>query len=65
MAIKTIKYEVNVTGITPMTEQFGGTQGDHRVAQIEFTLARVGHGEGHGSPLQCSCLENSMNHRAW
>lgn len=39
MAIKTIKYEVNVTGITPMTEQFGGTQGDHRVAQIEFTLA--------------------------
>ena len=39
MAIKTIKYEVNVTGITPVTEQFGGIQGDHRVVQLEFTLA--------------------------
>ena len=39
MAIKTIKYEVNVTGITPATEQFGGIQGDHRVVQLEFTLA--------------------------
>ena len=22
-------------------------------------------GEGHGNPLQCSCLENSTNRRAW
>ena len=22
-------------------------------------------GEGHGSPLQCSCLENSMDRGAW
>ena len=22
-------------------------------------------GEGNGSPLQCSCLENPMNRRAW
>ena len=22
-------------------------------------------GEGHGYPLQCSCLENSMDRRAW
>ena len=22
-------------------------------------------GEGHGNPLQCSCLENPMDRRAW
>ena len=22
-------------------------------------------GEGHGSPLQCSCLENTMDRGAW
>ena len=22
-------------------------------------------GEGHGNPLQCSCLENSMDRGAW
>ncbi len=39
MAIKTIKYEVNIAGITPATEQFGGTQGDHRVTQLKFALS--------------------------
>lgn len=39
MAIKTIKYEVNIAGITPATEQFGGTQGDHRVTQLKFVLS--------------------------
>ncbi len=38
MAIKTIEYEVNITGITPATEQFGGTQGDHRVTQLNYEL---------------------------
>lgn len=38
MSIKTIEYSVNVAGITPATEQFGGTQGDHRVAALEFLL---------------------------
>ena len=23
------------------------------------------HGGGHGNPLQCSCLENSMDRGAW
>ena len=23
------------------------------------------HGRGHGNPLQCSCLENPMDTRAW
>ena len=36
MAIKTIEYKVNIAGITPATEQFGGTQGDHKVTMIEF-----------------------------
>ena len=38
MAIKTIKYNVNIAGITPATEQFGGTQGDHRVTSLSFAL---------------------------
>lgn len=36
MAIKTIEYKVNIVGITPATEQFGGMQGDHKVTMIEF-----------------------------
>ena len=40
MAIKTIEYEVNLAGITPATEQFGGTQGDHNVTEIKFLLAQ-------------------------
>lgn len=38
MAIKTIEYKVNIAGITPATEQFGGTQGDHRVTSLSFAL---------------------------
>lgn len=38
MEIKNIGYLVNINGITPATEQFGGTQGDHKVTTIEFTL---------------------------
>lgn len=38
MAIKTINYEVGLTGISPATEQFGGTQGDHRVMQLTYEL---------------------------
>ena len=36
MAIKRIEYNVNIAGITPATEQFGGMQGDHKVTMIEF-----------------------------
>ena len=38
MEIKNIGYLVSISGITPATEQFGGTQGDHKVTTIEFTL---------------------------
>ena len=27
--------------------------------------AGISPGEGNGNPLQCSCLENSMDRRAW
>ncbi len=39
MAIKTIEYEVDLAGITPATEQFAGTQGDHRVTEIAFEIS--------------------------
>ncbi len=38
MTIKTIEYSVGVAGITPATEQFAGTQGDHRVVELDFIL---------------------------
>ncbi len=40
MAIKTIEYSVGVAGITPATEQFAGTQGDHRVTKLRFVLSQ-------------------------
>lgn len=40
MAIKTIEYEVKLAGITPATEQFGGTQGDHNITEIKFLLSQ-------------------------
>ena len=39
MEIKNIGYLVSINGITPATEQFGGTQGDHKVTMLEFVLA--------------------------
>lgn len=39
MSIKTIKYEVNTTGISPLKEQNCGTQGDHNVTNIVFALS--------------------------
>jgi hypothetical protein len=39
MAIRTIDYEVSVNGISPTSQQFGGTQGDHNVTVLKFTLS--------------------------
>lgn len=39
MSIKTVNFKVDVDGITPNVEQFGGTMGDHRVTRLEFVLA--------------------------
>ena len=38
MSIKTIEYKVNINGIAPATEQFGGMQGDHKVTSLFFNL---------------------------
>ena len=41
----------------------------HRVAQSRTRLKQLsrhaGIGEGHGNPLQCSCLENPVDRGAW
>ena len=39
MAIRTIEYAVSVNGIVPASQQFGGTQGDHNVTELKFTLS--------------------------
>ena len=40
--------------------------GDIRDAGSTPGLGRFpGLGEGHGNPLQCSCLENPMDREAW
>ena len=38
MALKTIRYTVDYSGITPSARQDGGVQGDHRITELEFTL---------------------------
>ena len=47
----------------------GGFHGD---SEVKNPPAHAGHvcsvlspGGGNGNPLQCSCLENSMDRRAW
>lgn len=40
MAIKIIDYTVDISGMTPLTEKDGGTQGDHRVTELKFTLSK-------------------------
>ena len=54
----------------PWTEEPGGLQsmGSLRVGHTErlhfhFSLSCIG--EGNGNPLQCSCLENLRDGRAW
>lgn len=39
MAIKTIEYTVDITGISPATEQFAGTKGDHRVTELNIYVS--------------------------
>ena len=52
----------------PWTEEPGRLQsvGSKRVGhaeQLHFSLSCIG--EGNGNPLQCSCLENPRDGRAW
>ena len=54
----------------PGTEEPGGLQsmgwlrvGHDERLHIHFSLSCIG--EGNGNPLQCSCLENPSDGRAW
>ena len=38
MALRTIEYEVDYSGITPSARQDGGVQGDHGVTELKFKL---------------------------
>lgn len=40
MSLRTINYDVEAAGISPATEQFGGTQRDHRATQLVFNLSQ-------------------------
>ena len=54
----------------PRTEEPGGLQsmgslrvGHNRATSLYFSLSCIG--EGNGTPLQCSCLENPRDGGAW
>ena len=54
--------------IIPWTEEHGRLQsmGLLRIRHDWVTSRSLSHiGEGNGDPLQCSCLENPMDGRAW
>ena len=49
-----------------MVKNSPANAGDIRDAGSIPGLGRFpGLGEGHGNPLQCSCLENPMDREAW
>ena len=54
----------------PWMEEPGGLQsmgslrvGHNSVTSLSFSLSCIG--EGNGNPLQCACLENPRDNRAW
>ena len=47
-----------------MVKKLSAKAGDIRDAGLIPGLGRSP-GGGHGNPLQCSCLENPMDRRAW
>ena len=54
----------------PWTEEPGGLQSmgsleSGTAEQLHFHFSLSCTGEGNGSPLQCSCLENPRDGRAW
>ena len=48
----------------PWTEEPGRLQSD-TTERLHFHFSFSCIGEGHGNPLQCSCLENPMDGGAW
>ena len=66
-------YSSILTWEIPWTEESSGLQfmGSQRVGHdymtniFTFSALRAPNGEGNGSPLQCSCLENPRDGGAW
>ena len=55
---------------TPWTEEPGGLQSmgleeSDTTERLHFDFSLSCIGGGNGNPLQCSCLENSMDRGAW
>ena len=50
----------SLVGCSPWGRKESGTT---EQLHFHFSLSRIG--EGHGNPLQCSCLENPRDGRAW
>ena len=42
-----------------------GREESDTTEQLHFHFSLACIGEGNGNPLQCSCLENSMDREAW
>ena len=49
----------------PSRLQSMGRKCSTRLREFTFFLSIVPFGGGNGNPLQCSCLENPMDGRAW
>jgi len=43
----------------------GVTKSWTRLSELIFSLSHLDGGEGNGNPVQCSCLENPRDGRAW
>ena len=65
------RTESDTTEATQQQQQqwLGGKESDLNVGGAGDTSSILGSGRspggGHGNPLQCSCLENPMDRRAW
>ena len=64
MGSQTVSYSFGASQVALMVKKLPANAGD-----IKDSSSIPGFGKspggGHGNPLQCSCLEKSMDRRAW
>ena len=70
MALKHTRHSSTLAWKIPWAEEPGGLQSmvSQRVGHdcaTSLSLFTFTHWEGNGNPLQCSCLENPRDGRAW
>ena len=58
--VRFLLYEMSLVGCSPWSRQESDT-----TEQLHFHFSLSCIGEGNGSPLQCSCLENPRDGGAW